>query len=301
MSENNLAPIVLFVYNRPWHTQQTVKALQNNDLADKSKLYIFSDAAKNNTEVENVEKVRKYIKTIDGFRYITIIEREKNYSLANSIISGVTEIVNSYGKIIVLEDDLVTSKYFLSFMNGALEFYKDENKVISIHGYIYPIKSDLPETFFIKGADCWGWATWKRGWDIFEANGKKLLDELKDKNLEKKFDINGSYAYTKMLSEQVAKRNDSWAIRWYASAFLKSKLTLYPGRSLVCNIGLDASGIHCGNTDSFDNIITNRPIKLINIPIEENIFVLKEIEKYFRMTKNNIIKKIFYKIIRGFL
>jgi hypothetical protein len=301
MSENNLAPIVLFVYNRPWHTQQTVKALQNNDLADKSKLYIFSDAAKNNTEVENVEKVRKYIKTIDGFRYITIIEREKNYSLANSIISGVTEIVNSYGKIIVLEDDLVTSKYFLSFMNGALEFYKDENKVISIHGYIYPIKSDLPETFFIKGADCWGWATWKRGWDIFEANGKKLLDELKDKNLEKKFDINGSYAYTKMLSEQVAKRNDSWAIRWYASAFLKSKLTLYPGRSLVCNIGLDASGIHCGNTDSFDNIITNRPIKLINIPIEENIFVLKEIEKYFRMTKKNIIKRIFYKIIRGFL
>jgi hypothetical protein len=186
-------------------------------------------------------------------------------------------------------------------MNDALEFYKDENKVISIHGYIYPIKSELPETFFIKGADCWGWATWKRGWDIFEANGKKLLDELKDKNLEKKFDINGSYAYTKMLSEQVAKRNDSWAIRWYASAFLKGKLTLYPGRSLVCNIGLDASGIHCGNTNSFDNIITNRPIKLINIPIEENIFVLKEIEKYFRMTKKNIIKKIFYKIIRGFL
>jgi hypothetical protein len=301
MSENNLAPIVLFVYNRSWHTQQTVKALQNNDLADKSKLYIFSDAAKNNTEVENVEKVREYIKTIDGFRHITIIEREKNYSLGNSIISGVTEIVNSYGKIIVLEDDLVTSKYFLSFMNGALEFYKDENKVISIHGYIYPIKSDLPENFFMKGADCWGWATWKRGWDIFEPDGKKLLDELKDKNLKKKFDINGSYAYTKMLSEQVAKRNDSWAIRWYASAFLKGKLTLYPGRSLVCNIGLDASGIHCGNTNSFDNIITNRPIKLINIPIEENIFVLKEIEKYFRMTKKNIIKKIFYKIIRGFL
>ena len=222
----NLAPIVLFVYNRPWHTKQTVKALQNNDLANKSKLYIFSDAAKNDAEVENVEKVREYIKTIDGFKHITIVEREKNCGLANSIISGVTEIVNSYGKIIVLEDDLVTSKYFLSFMNGALEFYKDESKVISIHGYIYPIKSDLPETFFIKGADCWGWATWKRGWDIFEADGKKLLDELKDKNLEKKFDINGSYAYTRMLSGQVARRNNSWAIRWYASAFLKDKLTL---------------------------------------------------------------------------
>lgn len=296
-----LAPIVLFVYNRPWHTQQTVKALQNNDLADESKLYIFSDTAKNDTEVENVEKVREYIKTIYGFKHITIVERDKNYGLANSIISGVTEVVNKHGKIIILEDDLVTSRYFLSFMNDALEFYKDESKVISIHGYIYPIKSDLPETFFIKGADCWGWATWKRGWDIFEANGKKLLDELKDKNLEKKFDINGSYAYTKMLSEQVTKKNDSWAIRWYASAFLKDKLTLCPGRSLVCNIGLDASGIHCGSTNSYDTVITNRPIKLINIPIEGNAYVLREIEKYLRMTKQNIIKRIFYKIIRGFL
>ena len=297
----SLAPIVLFVYNRPEHTRKTVKALQDNDLTDESILYIFSDAAKNDDEVENVEKVREHIRTISGFKQIIIIEREKNYGLANSIISGVTEIVNKYGKIIVLEDDLVTSKYFLSFMNDALEIYKDENKVICIHGYIYPIKSELPETFFIKGADCWGWATWKRGWDIFEANGKKLLDELKDKNLEKKFDINGSYAFTKMLSEQIAKRNDSWAIRWYASAFLKDKLTLYPGRSLVCNIGFDASGIHCESTNSFDTVITNRPIKLINIPIEENIFVLKEIEKYFRMIKlKNIIKRIFYKIIRGF-
>lgn len=301
MSENTLAPIVLFAYNRPWHTQQTVKALQNNDLADGSKLYIFSDAAKNDAEVENVEKVREYIKTIDEFKHITIVERDKNYGLANSIISGVTEIVNKYGKIIVLEDDLVTSKHFLSFMNRALKFYNDENKVISIHGYIYPIKNELPETFFIKGADCWGWATWKRGWDIFEVDGKKLLNELKDKNLEKKFDINGSYPYTKMLSEQVAKRNDSWAIRWYASAFLKDKLTLYPGRSLVYNIGLDASGTHCGNSDSFNTIITNKPIKLVKIPIEENTFILREIEKYFRRIKRNVIKRIFYKIIRVFL
>lgn len=297
----NLAPIVLFVYNRPWHTQQIVKALQNNDLADGSKLYIFSDAAKNDAEVENVEKVREYIKTINGFKQIIIVEREKNYGLANSIISGVTGIVNSYGKIIVLEDDLVTSKHFLSFMNGALEFYKDENKVISIHGYIYPIKSDLPETFFIKGADCWGWATWKRGWDIFEPNGKKLLDELKDKNLEKKFDINGSYAYTKMLSGQVARSNDSWAIRWYASAFLKDKLTLYPGRSLVSNIGCDESGTHCGNTNILDTTVSNRPVKLRNIPIEENTFVLREFEKYFRAIGNNLTTRIFNRIIRRLL
>jgi len=301
MSTSTLAPIILFVYNRLWHAQQTVESLKKNILAKESELFIFSDGPKEINKCEKeVEKVREYIKNMDGFKHITIIEREKNYGLANSIISGVTEIVNKHGKIIVLEDDLVTSKYFLSFMNDALEFYKDENIVISIHGYIYPIKSDLPETFFVKGADCWGWATWKRGWDIFEADGKKLLDELKYKNLEKKFDINGSYAYTKMLSGQVAKRNDSWAIRWYASAFLKDKLTLYPGHSLINNIGFDGSGVHCGNSNSLNSIISNKPIKLVNIPIEENTYVLREIEKYFRMTKQNIIKRIFYKIFRGF-
>ena len=181
--DKNLAPIVLFIYNRPWHTQQTVETLQKNELANESELFIYSDAAKNEQASESVNAVREYIKTINGFKEITIILRDKNWGLADSIIDGVTKIVNEYGRIIVLEDDLVTSPYFLKFMNEGLTMYENEDKVASIHGYIYPI-DNLPNTFFIKGADCWGWATWKRAWDVFEPNGQKILDELKSSGLE---------------------------------------------------------------------------------------------------------------------
>ena len=168
----SLAPIVLFAYNRLEHLKKTINALQKNILALDSELYIFSDGAKNEETLQQINKVREYIKTITGFKSITIIERKENLGLANSIISGVTEIVNKYGKIIVLEDDMVTSRHFLKYMNDALDYYENENRVIGIHGYIYPVKKELPNTFFIKGADCWGWATWKRGWDLFEHDGK---------------------------------------------------------------------------------------------------------------------------------
>ena len=171
----NLTPIVLFVYDRPDHVRQTVEALKKNVLALDSELFIYSDAAKNKNGEDKVNKVRQYIKNIDGFKKVTIFERKKNLGLAGSIIDGVTKIVNDYGKVIVLEDDLVTSPFFLKYMNQALELYKYEVRVASIHGYIYPIEN-LPETFFIKGADCWGWATWRNKWSIFESNGQKLLD-----------------------------------------------------------------------------------------------------------------------------
>ena len=171
---------MLFVYNRLNFTKRTLEALQKNELANKSELFIYSDAAKNENDLEKVAKVREYIKNIGGFKKIITIKRKVNTGLAPSIINAVTKIVNKYGKIIVLEDDLVTSRYFLRFMNEALEAYKNEPKVASIHGYIYPI-TNLPETFFIKGADCWGWATWNNKWSIFERDGKKLLDKVKKK------------------------------------------------------------------------------------------------------------------------
>jgi GT2 family glycosyltransferase len=192
-------PIALFVYNRLWHTQQTVEALKKNKLAAESELFVFSDGARTGADKEKIRAVREYLKTVNGFKKVTVIEWNRNLGLAQSIISGVTQIVNRYGRIIVLEDDIVTSPYFLRFMNEALEFYKDEEKVISIHGYIYPVKAKLPETFFLRGADCWGWATWKRGWELFEPDGRKLLNELKAKKLTRRFDFDGAYSYTGML------------------------------------------------------------------------------------------------------
>ena len=276
--------------------RQTIEALQKNELAEASELFIFSDGPKSGADKEKVLDVREYIKTISGFKRVNLVEREQHLGLANSIINGVTEIINKYGRIIVLEDDMVSSPYFLKFMNEALEFYKDEEKVISIHGYIYPVNAQLPETFFLRGADCWGWATWKRGWDLFEPNGRKLLHEIWKRKLQKRFDINGAYPYTKMLEDQIRRKNNSWAVRWYASAFLKNKLTLHPGRALVFNVGLDASGTHCSITTIYDTEVSKEPVSIKNIPVEEDIIALDEIEKFLKSAKPSfaslIIKKV---------
>lgn len=280
-----LAPIVLFVYNRLWHTQQTVEALQKNELAADSNLFIFSDGAKNTEDQYKVDEVRQYLKTITGFKSIAIEESQQNKGLANSIIYGVTQIVNRFGKIIVLEDDLVTSKYFLQYMNNNLVFYYNFNEVISIHGFVYPIK-DLPEAFFLRGADCWGWATWKRGWDIFEPNGEKLLEKLTEKKLAQEFDFNSTYPYIQMLKEQTVGKNNSWAIRWYASAFLANKLTLYPGKTLIKNIGYGNSGTHCGNNDPYKSIISESEVLLHKIEVTQDLRARKEFEVFFKKSNH---------------
>jgi len=196
-----LAPICLFVYKRPDLTFKTVTSLKENLYANESNLFIYSDAAKNDKDNSLVFEVRKYIKSIEGFKSVKFIERENNFGLSESIISGVSEVINQFDKVIVLEDDLITSKYFLKYMNEALDKYENENKVMSIHGYIYPVKSKLPETFFLRGTDCWGWATWKNRWQTFEKDGKILLEHLKEKKLAYSFDHNGTTNNIKMLKK----------------------------------------------------------------------------------------------------
>lgn len=293
----NLAPIVLFVYNRLDHTKQTVEALQKNELAQESELFIYSDAAKNEDAILKVNAVREYIKIVDGFKKVSIIEREKNWGLADSIIDGVTSIVNEYGKIIVLEDDLVTSPYFLKFMNEALDMYQDELQVASIHGYIYPI-DNLPDTFFIKGADCWGWATWKDKWAIFEPSSQKLLDEVEKRGLQKEADFNNSYGYIHMLESQIKGSNNSWAIRWYFSAFLKDMLTLYPGQSYVQNIGHDIEATHCTGETNIFQVELSKNVNLHKIDVIEHLNARKNIEKFMTSIQLSFLRRIVSKIKR---
>ena len=291
-----LSPIVLFVYNRHEHTRRTVEALQKNFLAEESELFIFSDGPKNESDAIKVREVRNYLKTISGFKSISIIERDINFGLANSIISGVTDIVNKFGKIIVLEDDMVSSPYFLKFMNDALDLYENEDKVISIHAYAYPVKKSLPETFFLKNPGCWGWATWKRGWDMFESDGQKLLDELIKKRLVKEFDYNYSYRFSETLRQQAEGIKDSWAILWYASAFLSDKLTLCPGQSLIQNIGFDGSGVNSGISNIYHVENSNMDVRVRKIELIENEKAQKETEKYFRSIKTKSLKRLLWKL-----
>ena len=292
----NLAPIALFVYNRLDHTEQTVSALKRNLLAEESDLIVFSDASKNSNSDEKVKAVRAFIKSITGFKSLTIVERAHNFGLANSIIDGVTNLCNEYGQVIVLEDDLVTSPYFLKYMNNALDYYRDEEQVISIHGYIYPVKAKLPETFFLRGADCWGWATWKRGWDLFEPDGEKLLAGINAQNIRKEFNYDGSYDLVGMLYSQIKGEVDSWAIRWYASAFVKNKLTLYPGESLVLNIGNDGSGTHCGTTEMFTSRLTKYELKLVKIAVFESSEARSAVVDYFHSNRITFLQRLKRKV-----
>jgi dTDP-glucose 4,6-dehydratase/UDP-glucose 4-epimerase len=229
-----------------------------------------------------VEEVGAYIDQVGGFKSIKVIRRAENYGLARSIIDGVSQLLDQHPHVIVLEDDIVVSPFFLKFMNEALAKYSLDGRVASVHGYLYPTTDPLPETFFLRGADCWGWATWRRAWNHFNPNGAELLSQLQEQHLVGHFDLNGAYGYSDMLKAQIAQRNNSWAIRWHASTYLANMLTLYPGRSLVSNIGHDSTGIHCGATTEFDTTLSDTPIVLRDIEVEHSESAYSEFERFFR-------------------
>lgn len=285
----SLAPVLLFTYNRPAHTSQTLEALLNNKLSKESELFIFSDGHKNNDDKKEVLKVRKLIHAIDGFKKIHIVEHPQNYGLANSIIQGVTQLINTFGKVIVLEDDLITSPWFLTFMNEALDKFESNDKIGHIHGFCYPI-DNLPDAFFIKWVGSWGWATWKRSWQHFNPDGNMLLEEINKRNLSRKFDFGGKYPYTKMLQRQVNGVNDSWAIRWNATLFLKDMLSVNAGKSLVQNIGFDGTGVHSGK-DKIHYISLYKNRLNIDIPIiSENKSARKAFGNYYSKTNSFFAK-----------
>jgi len=242
-----LTPIALFVYNRPYHTRKTLEALKADPLSTQSSMFIFCDGPKDDSSAEMMEQikaVRELVAEQLWCKEVVIYESPVNKGLARSIVEGVSKVLESSETIIVLEDDIVISPFFLKFMNASLDKYRTAENVACVSGYVYPIKPFGQSAFFIKGADCWGWATWARAWNIFENNSSLLLEQLEKSNSIKEFDFSNSYAYSEMLKNKIEGKNNSWAINWYASAFLRNMLTLYPERSLVKNIGTDGSGTH---------------------------------------------------------
>jgi glycosyltransferase involved in cell wall biosynthesis len=265
-----MAPVVLFAFRRPDHTLRTLNALSRNHLASRTELIVYSDGPKDDQDVAAVTAVRDLVQEASGFASVRVVERQRNLGLSASVIDGVTEVLRENDKVIVLEDDLLTSRYFLSYMNEALSIYEDDASVASIHGYCPPMRSEGPETFFLRGADCWGWATWRRAWSEFNPDGETLLAQLEERGLTWAFDLDGAYGYTSMLEDQIAMRNDSWAIRWHASMYLAEKYTLYPGRSLVENIGVDGSGTHGGRSKMDNCDVSAEQVNLQRIDVIED-------------------------------
>ena len=286
MERKELAPIILFAYNRPKHVKQVLEALQKNKLSEQSELFIFSDGGKDFEDEELVEETRKILDNTTGFKKTTVIKRPVNFGLAANVIDGVSTIIEKYGKVIVLEDDLITSPTFLSFMNKALDVYENVDEVAHIHSFCYA-GLNLPDTFFIKWVGSTGWATWRKSWRLFERNGEKLLAELKEKKLTKAFDFNGKYPYTRMLKRQIAGRNNSWAIRWNASLFLNNKLSLNTGKSLIYNIGFDGSGMHSGSQDFYNMGLFDGELEIKKPEmIKESVDARKQFEIFYAKTNS---------------
>lgn len=303
------APIVLFVYNRPYHTRRTLEALSKNELAMQSDLFIFADGAKENASSEQllqIEETRKVIREKQWCKNVEIIESPKNKGLADSIIEGVTKIINQYGKIIVLEDDLLTGKYFLNYMNDALYKYENEAKVWHITSWRDPIATSNPNSsFFYPVMDCWGWATWAARWQHYKKDYAFFKKKFNGK-MRKAFNIDGTDKgmWQQILDNETGKIN-TWAIFWYATIFLNNGLCLAPCSSLVRNIGFDNSGEHCG-INSFQEISQSVDVRVLQLPdaveVDKNEY---EKMKSFMRKKNNpftlerlksVVKRFYYPV-----
>lgn len=271
------APIALFAFNRPKHLAQTIAALAANELASESDLYIFCDGPRNEQDSERCAEVVTIAKNATGFKSLTVQTQEKNKGLAPSIIEGVSSMVNVHGHVIVLEDDLITSPYFLRYMNDGLTVYEDNPQVASIHGYCFPhhLKSDF-ETFFLRGADCWGWATWKRAWDLGEWSANILIKEIEEKQLVASFNLGNASPRFELLNKAASGEVSSWAIRWHASMWLRNMYTLYPVRSLVLNIGTDGSGHHGDSSESFKVALNNKPVQVVVQHVQRSELMYQE-------------------------
>lgn len=323
-----LAPICIFSYNRPYHLQRVLDALSKNDLASESILYIYCDGAKPlQTEKEiapneltnsarkyftgtkeeydkylsDIEENKKVARSATGFKEVNVIVRPQNVGLKDNIIGAVTEVVNQFGRVITLEDDIITSKGFLRYMNDALEVYKDEEKVMHISAYMWPHRWPLPETFFYPvpypGG---GWATWKRAWQYYNDNTQELYDYWKD-NWDV-FNTNGGVFYQRQLEDNLYGKLSTWFVKWHAVMLQRNGLTLFPSRSLTTNIGFDKSATNCNQTNKYyinklaENINVCRKEIVINHRGASEIYSFYQGRWYNKRRRKKLINGIVNKI-----
>lgn len=272
MKKSQRVAIAVFAYNRPIHLKNLLQSVISNPKSSDLEVYIIIDGLKNN---ENPQKNMHVLEEANKFQNIhkktRVIKHEMNLGLSESVIRGVNKVFESNEKIIVLEDDLICSNYFLDFCLDGLSKFERIEQVASIHGYLPPLNIRFNEPSFLKGADCWGWATWKNRWESIEWDSEKLLTKLEEQKLISEFDLGDKFPFSEMLKQQANNEIDSWAIRWHASMFLQSRLTLYPNVSLIENVGFDNSGTHGKKTGSYNTQTSSQKISIPrSIKFEEN-------------------------------
>ena len=286
-----LAPIILFAYNRPSHTRKALLALQKNLLAEDSILYVFSDGAKSHAAEDTVEEVRSLLREPWHFKDIHIVERPKNFGLAKNVIDGVSNVIKKHRKAIILEDDVLFSKYALTYFNEALTRYENEERVMHIGGFVYELdRSKLPETFFTRYVASQAWGTWQRAWVFLDEDINNLVQQF-DANKIAAFTFDNTMNFWRQIQQQKEKKIDSWAVRWYASVFLHGGLALSPHQSLIENIGHDGTGVHSDVSRIFDVTVREEPIRNFPPIVEESKEGYLALRHYFKHRKGNIIER----------
>ena len=266
------APVALFLYNRPKHTLRTLEALEMNKIADQTHLYIFCDGPRaEGDNYRHIEEVREIAASKKWCRKVSTVYHERNLGLADSIRGGIDHVLAEHDKIIVLEDDIVTSPGFLTYMNDALSIYANESQVMNISGYLPEtnFRWMLPSTFFHPMMSCWGWGTWRRAWKDGEWEASSLLKQVEyyPGGLNA-FDMDGTYPYSDHLRKNLEGALKTWAIFWAASCYVLGGLCLYPRRSLVENIGFDGSGTNCDSVEPALQSMLAKEIKVRKIKIK---------------------------------
>ncbi len=292
-TRSRISPIALFLYNRPEHTIRTMEALRANYLAPDSLLIIFSDGPKTTKDCEKVVKVREYARTLSGFRSVELRESKKNKGLANSIIEGVTEVVNRYGRVVVLEDDIITSPNFLTFMNKALDRYEYEKRIWHISGYNYPIDSrGIEKTFCYRLMDCWGWATWADRWRQFRRDPEFASKQIRKMLGGKfRFNLDGSHNFFRQIELNRTKKIRTWAVFWYATIFVNNGLCVNPSRSLTTNIGFDNTGTHTAKSSLFSTV-RDQHCPVLTSSIEENPVAVRRIKRLLWKYRLNVYSRL---------
>lgn len=239
------APVALFIFKRPDHVRRTIASLQACIGYEESPIVVFADGPAGPRDIPGVERARAVARSLLGDR-ATLVERDANLGLDRSIIEGVTDVCARYGEVVVVEDDLVVAPGFLQFLNRGLRRYEDEPRVMQVSGHMFdvPALRDHDEAILLPMTTSWGWATWRRAWGQFDLIAHRWRERLADEPTRRRFDLDGHFAYSRMLAREMARPLPAWDIRWYYSVFVRGGLGLFPPRTLVVNAGFDGSGTH---------------------------------------------------------
>ena len=289
-----MSPICLFVYKRYQTTKLMLESLLRCPECAESDLYVFMDEARNDDEAEQVEKVRALFDNLEGFKAIHPYPARMNKGMAKSVIDGVTTVLGMHDSVIVIEDDLVVSPDFLTFMNAAIETYRYREDIWSISGYTpdLPILKSRPaqDVFLVPRAQCWGWATWADRWETVDWKVGDFNFLARNRKRRKAFNRGGNDLFRTLEMER-RERIESWAVRWAYAASKRKKWTVNPMLSKVQNIGLKSSTSHVGWHDERHNVELLGNSTVLNPDVQPDEALIQAFKKHHDLS---LISKIGY-------